>query len=170
MVLDLQASNNGEIIRRIGISDMVLSSHPNDLLITHSLGSCVGVTMYDPVLRLGGLIHCLLPQAKMNLERAKANPYMFVDSGVQELLSQLFSRGADKRRLIIKVAGAGQFLDQKKIFNVGERNYTVLRKVLWQNNLLIRAEEVGGTVPRTMTLSIKTGVTTIKSLGQERIL
>jgi chemotaxis protein CheD len=167
MVVNNAHSEKTPNIRPVGISDMVVSSDPTDILITYSLGSCIGVTMYDPGRCLGALIHCMLPLAKLSPSREKEKPYMFVDVGVPKMLDTLLEMGARKSQLIVKVAGAGVFLDQNRIFNIGERNYTVLRKVLWKNRLLIAAEDVGGTTPRTMVLYMRNGMTTIKTAGRE---
>lgn len=154
----------------VGISEMRVSDSPNDILITYSLGSCVGVAVYDPVNYIGGLIHCMLPLSKIDPVKAKEKPQMFVDKGVPELLRAVYDRGAQKRNLIVKVAGAARLLDDKGTFKIGERNYTVLRKVLWKNDILIAAEDVGSTIPRTMSLYMDSGRTTIKSGGNEREL
>lgn len=141
-----------------------------DVLITYSLGSCVGVTLYDKELGLGGLLHCLLPQAKMNPERSEKNPYMFVDSGFTMMLEQFIKRGSNPKRLTCRVAGGGNFLDPNGVFKTGERNYTMLRKVLWKHKILIAGEDVGGTIPRTMVLYMATGDTAIRSQGRETLL
>ena len=170
MVIDKTLTVAAPIVQVVGISDMKISINPNDILITHSLGSCVGVTIYDPDRCIGAMIHCMLPLAKMNAERAQEKPFMFVDSGVPIMIQEFLKRGANKKRLIVKVAGAGSFLDQNKFFNIGERNYTALRKILWMNEIMITKEDVGGTVPRTLSLYMKTGVTTIKTAGKETVL
>lgn len=154
----------------IGIAEMKVTDKPDDVLVTYSLGSCIGLSLYDPKARVGGMIHCMLPLSKMDEDKARANPCMFTDTGVLALLQAVFNMGAERRHLIAKVAGGAMFLDEKKIFCIGERNYTVLRKVLWKNNILISAEEVGGTTPRTLTLYMATGRTTIRSGGVEREL
>lgn len=154
----------------VGISEMMVSDHRSDVLITYSLGSCVGVSLYDPVVQVGGLIHCMLPLSKIDPEKARKKPAMFVDSGVSELLRELYSKGAKRSRLIAKVAGCSTLLDDKKLFKIGERNYTVLRKILWKNNILITSEDVGGTITRTMSLYMRDGRTTIKVGGVEREL
>ena len=64
----------------------------------------------------------------------------------------------------------GEPLDRNGVFKIGERNYTVLRKVLWKNNILIAAESVGGTAPRTLKLRLKDGLTTIRMNGSEEEL
>jgi len=154
----------------VGISEMLVRSGGEEVLVTYSLGSCVGLALYDPAIRAGGLIHCMLPLSKIDPAKAQAAPAMFVDTGVPALLQALFDLGAEKKRLVAKVAGASSLLDEKGLFKIGERNYTVLRKLLWKNDILIAAEEVGGTAARTMYLHMATGRTVIRSQGQEREL
>jgi len=150
----------------VDIADMKISDNPADTLITYSLGSCVGVAIYDPVLRLGGMIHCMLPLSKVDKEKAKTRPYMFVDTGMQLMLGSLYERGLRKARAVINVAGGSQVLDSQGVFKIGERNFTVLRKILWKNGLLMNAQEVGGNKSRTVSLDVGTGRFTIKSGGK----
>lgn len=116
------------------------------------------------------MLHSLLPQAKMNLNRAETNPFMFVDSGFTIMLNEFIKMGSNPKRLICKVAGGGNFLDPHGVFKTGERNYTMLRKVLWKHKILIAGEDVGGTIPRTMVLYMGTGETAIRSQGRETLL
>ncbi len=157
-------------IHIVKISDMLILNSSNDEIVTYSLGSCIGVTLYDPIIKIGGMMHCLLPQAKMNPARAKANPFMFVDSGLLTMLEAFEKHGSIPKNLICKVAGGGNFLDPKGFFKTGERNYTIFRKVLWQKRIMIKAEDVGGSIPRTMVLYMKTGLTAIRSNGTEVLL
>jgi chemotaxis protein CheD len=154
----------------IGISEMKVSNRAEDILVTYSLGSCVGVAIYDPVACVGGMVHCMLPLSKSDLPKAKQKPAMFTDTGVHTLIQTALDMGAQKQRLIVKVAGAAKLMDEQGTFRIGERNLTVLRKVLWKNNFLIAAEEVGGTIARTLYLYMDTGRTVIRSQGQEREL
>ncbi len=154
----------------VGISDMKVSNNPSDILITYSLGSCVGLTLHDPVAQVGGLIHCMLPLSKIDKERAKKAPCMFTDTGVPLLIQELLNMGAQKSRLVAKLAGAAKLLDDSNTFRIGDRNKVVLRKVLWKNDILISAEDTGGSVARTMLLYMDTGRTVIKSKGVERDL
>ncbi|MCK4296585.1 MAG: chemotaxis protein CheD [Candidatus Marinimicrobia bacterium] len=151
----------------VDISDMKVSKRSDDILVTYSLGSCVALSLYDPVVGVGGLIHCMLPLSKIDPVKARANPYMFTDTGVQALLQAVFDMGAKRENLVTKVAGGARLLDSKNLFRIGERNYTVLRKVLWKNNILITSEDVRGTIARTVYLYMDTGKTTIKSGGKE---
>ncbi len=151
----------------VDISDMKVSKRSDDILVTYSLGSCVALSLYDPVVGVGGLIHCMLPLSKIDPVKARANPYMFTDTGVQALLQAVFDMGAKRENLVTKVAGGARLLDSNNLFRIGERNYTVLRKVLWKNNILITSEDVRGTIARTVYLYMDTGKTTIKSGGKE---
>ena len=151
----------------VGISEMIVSDNPEDLIITYSLGSCVGLTLYEPRLRIGGLIHCMLPLSKIDPARALERPCMFTDTGVPLLLTTLIGMGAEKRNLIAKVAGAASLLDNNGSFNIGERNQVILRKLLWKNQILIQGEETGGTKARTMSLNMENGVTMLRSGGVE---
>jgi chemotaxis protein CheD len=149
----------------VDIADMLISNDPDEILITYSLGSCIAVSIYDPAIRLGGLIHCMLPLSKVNKEKAQSRPYMFVDTGMQFMLGQLYEYGLRKNRVIINVAGGAQVLDSHGVFKIGERNFTVLRKILWKNGLLMNIQDVGGNKSRTVSLTIKTGRFSVKSGG-----
>ena len=150
----------------IGIAQMKVSADPGEILVAPNLGSCLGISIYDPVLKLGGLIHCLLPMSKSDPEKAKNNPCMYVDTGVAYILEQLFSRGADRKTLVIAVAGGGNINDENNVFEIGKKNYTILKKFLWKNNLLLRAENVGDSVSRTVSLHIGSGKTYLKINGE----
>lgn len=151
----------------VGISEMSVSNKPDDVIVTYSLGSCVGLTLYDPEIRVGGMIHCMLPLSRIDPEKAKKTPCMFTDTGVPKLLEALMKMGATRRRIIAKVAGAAAPLNDNSVFKIGERNYVVLRKVLWKNDILIASEQVGGTIARTLYLHLDTGRTLVKSGGKE---
>ena len=149
---------------------MRVSNNADDILITYSLGSCIGLTLYDPVVGVGGMVHCMLPLSKADASKSQENPCMYVDTGVLALLGRLFEHGSQRKNIIAKIAGGSNILDEREVFKIGERNYTMVRKVLWKNDILIRGEEVGGSIARTMILHIKDGRTFIKSAGEEREL
>lgn len=151
----------------VGISEMKVSSQREDVIVTYSLGSCVGLTLYDPGVGVGGMIHCMLPLSRIDPGRAEISPIMFTDTGVASLIGAVLRLGGTKKNLVARVAGASQIMDDKGMFKIGERNYTVLRKVLWKNSILIAAEDVGGQAARTMFLYMADGKTTIKSNGVE---
>jgi chemotaxis protein CheD len=138
-----------------------------DSLVTHALGSCLGLAIYDPEVKVGGLLHAMLPLSKINKEKAKSNPFMFVDTGVPALFKTLYEMGAQKNRLVVKAAGCGNPLGKNEMFKIGERNYTLLKKLLWKNNVLLTAEDVGGTKSRTVRFDVSTGQVIISSGGEE---
>ncbi len=146
---------------------MKVTDAKDDVLVTYSLGSCVGLSLYDPTSGVGGLIHCMLPLSRVDPEKAKAKPHMFTDTGVSALIQGVLDMGAQKKMLIARVAGASQIMDDKGMFKIGMRNHTVLRKVLWKNNIMIAAEDIGGTAARTMSLYMNDGKTTVKTRGVE---
>jgi chemotaxis protein CheD len=149
---------------------MIYTDRRDDVLVTYSLGSCIGLTLYDPSIPVGGLIHCMLPLSRIDPVKAAKSPAMFIDSGVTLLIQNLLNMGASKRALVAKVAGAASLLDENGTFNIGERNYVVLRKILWKNDILISAEETGGSIARTVYFHMDSGRVVIKSQGQEREL
>lgn len=153
--------------RIVDIADMKISRNPSDTLVTYSLGSCVGVAMYDPLLKVGSMIHCMLPLSRIDKEKAQQRPYMFVDTGVTRMLNNLFEAGVRKSRVKVCVAGGAHVLNNDSIFRIGERNYTVLRKILWKNDMLISVRDVGGNVSRTIRLHLGSGRFSVKSEGQE---
>ncbi len=141
-----------------------------DMLVTHALGSCLGLTVYDPTECVGGLLHAMLPLSKINPQKAKANPFMFVDTGVPRLFRKIYEMRGQKARLIVKAAGCGRPLGNNEMFKIGERNYTILKKLLWKNNILLESEDVGGTVSRTLHFDISTGQVIISSGGIKKSL
>jgi chemotaxis protein CheD len=149
----------------VTISDARASSHPEAVLATYSLGSCIGATFYDPVARIGGLLHFQLPTSTLDEAKGRANPFMFADTGVQSMLADLVALGAQERRLQISLAGAAQMLNDSNLFNIGRRNHTAIRKILWQRGMFIAREEIGGGQPRNVYLRIADGSVVIKSVG-----
>jgi chemotaxis protein CheD len=151
----------------VDIADLKVSKDISDVLITYSLGSCIGVSIWDPVTKVGGLLHYMLPDSTIAPEKAQKNPAMFADTSIPLLFKSAYALGAEKKRLIVKVAGAAQMLDAKGVFNIGKRNHMALRKIFWRNNVMIDKEDVGGTEGRTMKLHIATGIVTIKTKAGE---
>lgn len=161
---------SSDIVSTVEISGFLVSDRADEVLVTYSLGSCIGVTIYDPELKIGGLIHCLLPLSKDHPEKAAERPATYVDTGIVVLLNELFARGAVRERLIVKVAGGANTMDANNRFKIGKRNVTVLKKILWKNELMIAEEDTGGSEPRTMRLYLESGRTTLSFRGEEKEL
>ena len=149
----------------VGVGDMKISNDPEDVLVTYSLSSCIGLAIYDPVAKVGGLLHYMLPESSLDGSKARKNPYMFGDTGIPLLFKEAYKLGAKKNKLKVIVVGGAQILDQKGFFNIGKRNHTLLRKMFWKNNVMIDYEEVGGTVNRTIRLEIESGQAWLKVSG-----
>ena len=149
----------------VGVADMVATNDPGAELVTYSLGSCLGVTVYDPIKKAGGLLHLMLPDSSINPQRAAAEPYMFVDTGVPLLFKAVYNLGGDRFRVVVKVAGGAQFFDPNRSFNIGERNCGALHALLARKGYSIHAEAVGGVCSRTLRLDLSNGNATISSPG-----
>ncbi len=149
----------------VGVADMKIACCRGDHLMTFALGSCLGIAIHDPVAGIGGLLHVMLPLSTIDPVKAAENPFMFVDTGVPRLFLNCYKAGAQKQRLVVKVAGGASLQGPgvEDHFQIGKRNVVMLRKLLWKNGVLLTAHDVGGTHSRTMTLEIGSGVVTVKT-------
>ena len=156
-------------VQIVSIADMKVSSNSEDRLITYALGSCLGITVHDPIAVVGGLLHVMLPNSSIDRAKSEANPYMFVDTGVPKLFRECLEAGAKRERLIVKVAGGSFSGEDERAdqFRIGKRNVIMLRKLLWKNGVMLHAEDVGGRLSRTMALDIADGAVTLKINGNE---
>jgi len=145
---------------------MKVSDDMEALLVTYSLGSCIGVAIYDAVARVGGLLHYMLPESSLDPEKAKKKPYMFADTGIPALFKAAYKLGAKKQRLKVIVVGGSQILDQKGFFNIGKRNETAVRKMFHRNNVIVDYADVGGVVNRTIKLAVDNGDIWLKVSGK----
>ncbi len=150
--------------RVIGIGDCCVSSDNSDELVTYALGSCIGISVYDPVARVGGLLHFLLPNSILDKKKAEANPFLFADSGIPLLFHQAYSHGAKKERLITRVAGGSQMSVSGGIWNVGEKNTAATRQILLRAGVRVQSEAVGGKAARTVRLLVDTGEMSITEM------
>ncbi len=161
-----------QAIHVVGVADMKVSAQQGDSIITYALGSCLGITIYDLKSCVGGMLHAMLPQSSIDSVKAAQNPFMFVDTGVPELFRQCYKLGAQKERLMVKVAGGAcaRGTEDDDYFQIGKRNFIMLRKLLWKNGVLVSSYEVGGCYPRTMSLDIATGDVLLRVNGNTKKL
>ena len=150
----------------VGVADMKVSNDPEVVLVTYSLGSCIGVGIYDPIVKVGGLLHYMLPDSSLDEKKAQKNPFMFGDTGIPLLFKETYKYGAKKNRVKVIVVGGAQILDQNGLFNIGKRNYTLLRKMFWKNNVMTSYEDIGGTINRTLKLEVREGGAWLKTSGK----
>jgi chemotaxis protein CheD len=151
----------------VDIADLKFSRDPDETLVTYALGSCIAVLAWDPRRKVAGMIHYMLPEAKTCPEKAREKPAMFADTGLPALFDGLGRLGSSPRELVLKVAGGAKRYEVDSTFDIGKRNYLMLRKLLWKSGLLIAAEDVGGTRSRTVRLQVGSGAVTIRSEGEE---
>jgi chemotaxis protein CheD len=154
----------------VGIGDCLVSDDPKSTLITYALGSCIAVVIHDPVTNVGGLLHYMLPESILDENKARQRPYMFADTGIPLLFQNAYRLGAVKSRLDVTVLGGAQVMDISETFNIGKRNHLALRKIFWKAGVLVRHEDVGGTLSRTVRLEIASGRVVLRHGQTEQIL
>ena len=154
----------------VGVSDARTSADPADVIATYSLGSCIGVAVYDPVKKVAGMLHYQLPTATADPARGAEKPLMFADSGMAWLLKEMERHGADRKRLKVKIAGAAEMLADATLFQIGKRNHAAIRKILWQQGIFIDGEDIGGKTPRNLYLTVADGSVVVKAQGQSKTL
>ncbi len=155
----------------IGIGDCKVSKDAAETLITHALGSCIAVLIHDPVAKVAGLLHFMLPEANLDTEKAAKRPYVYADTGIPLLFQNAYQLGAVKPRLHVMVAGGAQMLDPNGTFNIGKRNHLAMRKIFWKAGVIVHKEEIGGTSSRTVSIDVGTGRVQLRTSGEaERIM
>ena len=151
----------------IGIADMNMAKGEG-MLVTYALGSCIGICLHDPVLKLGALVHIMLP---VNMEAGRKTPMKYADTGIRETLRLMESKGASRNRITAKIAGGAKMFEVKNgnLGNIGQRNIESVHTILRQEGIRLTAENVGGTVARTLLFDVASGQGCIKSYGREDI-
>jgi len=157
----------------VGIGDCKVSKDCSDVLVTHALGSCIAVVLYDPAARVAGLLHYMLPESSLDTGKAEKHPFMFADTGIPLLIQQARQLGAANSQLVVMAAGGAQMLDPNGTFNIGHRNHLAMRKILWKCGCIVHREEIGGTSSRTVKIAVESGRVRLSTSGepeQEMIL
>lgn len=147
----------------VDIGNCKVTNDPEAELITYSLGSCIGVAIWDPQALVGGLLHYMLSSSTVAPDRARTNPAIFADTGIPLLFKSAYELGASKKRLQVKVAGGASLFSTGEQMNIGKHNYVTLRKIFWKNGVLIDGEHVGDSISRTMRLHVGTGCVTVEN-------
>ncbi len=152
----------------VGIGDMKIGRREGTI-ITYALGSCIGITFYDPMIKLGALLHIMLPEANGK----ETNPYKFADTGIRETLAKLAVFGGVKSRYVCKIAGGGQMFAVNKsgeLGNIGQRNIDSVKMILRQEGIKIKNQDVGGSNARTMLIELETGTVKLRTIGKPEII
>ena len=156
----------GKVIK-VGMADLNVCVSP-DSITTLGLGSCVGIAVRDPVTKIGGLAHIMLPDSTSI--RNNTNIPKFADTGIEELVKQVVAKGANRTRLVAKIAGGAQmfaFQSKNDMVRVGERNVEATKKKLAQLKIPILAEDTGNSYGRTVIFYPETGDFVIRAVGKQ---
>jgi len=155
----------GNVIK-VGMADLKIAKAP-DSLTTLGLGSCIGLTLFDPVLKVGGMVHYMLPDStklKNNSNIAK-----FGDTGIKELYRLMIAEGASPRRMVAKIAGGAKMFEVSglsEVGNVGDRNTQEAKIILKELKIPLIAEDTGLNYGRTVELNCENGDFLIKAVGK----
>ena len=153
----------------VGIADMKMA-RDEGMLITYALGSCVGICLYDPLIRLAALVHVMLP---LNMETGRKSPLKYADSGIRETLKQMEARGAKRSRITAKIAGGARMFDvpgNGSLGNIGQRNIESVHMTLKREGIKLLKEDVGGSVARTLLFDAATGQACVRSYGKPELI
>lgn len=156
-----------EIIK-VGMADMNVCSAP-DGITTLGLGSCVGVVLYDPVLKICGMVHVMLPDS--TVVKNNSNIAKFADSGIKEMVRRLESKGVSRSALKAKLAGGAQMFainSNSEMMRIGDRNVEACKMILRQLRIPVVAEDTGLDYGRTVTFFPETAEYVIKAVGKPR--
>jgi chemotaxis protein CheD len=150
---------------RVGMSEVKIA-YPPDTLSALGLGSCIGLCIYDPQIRLGGMAHIMLPDSSQARERSALGK--FADTSVPYLVREMERLGAHKRRMIVKIVGGAQMFSisgQDDRLSIGARNIEAVQKALKNQGLTISAQSVGGNMGKTITLDPETGQISVRTIN-----
>ena len=153
-------------IERIGMAQWFVGKAPG-IITTIGLGSCVGVALYDPITKIGGMLHLMLSDSTRFAYNENINRAKFADTGIRDMLDNMLELGANKGNIVAKIAGGAQMFEIKEgndLLNIGDRNIEATKKTLQELEIVILGEDVGDTYGRTIELDLDNGnlkVTTV---------
>ncbi len=153
----------------VGIADMKMAQIQGEL-ITYALGSCIGICLYDPRVKLAALIHIMLP---INMEAGRKSTMKYADTGIRETLRQMEAKGANRARMFAKIAGGAKMFEVSGnggLGNIGQRNIESVKLNLRKEGIRLLAEDVGGSTARTLSFDAATGEGHIRAYGKADIV
>ncbi|MCI8869074.1 MAG: chemotaxis protein CheD [Lawsonibacter sp.] len=152
----------------IGIADMKMAAG-SGMLVTYALGSCIGICLYDPVIKLGAMVHIMLP---LNMEAGRKNTMKYADTGIKETLRQMEAKGAKRSRITAKIAGGAKMFEDSggSLGNIGQRNIDSVRLNLKKEGIRLLKEDVGGSVARTLLFDVSSGLGCVRSYGRPEMI
>ena len=152
---------------KIGIADMKMAKK-DGMLITYALGSCIGICLYDPQVKLGAMVHIMLP---LNMEAGRKNTMKYADTGINETLKQMEAKGAVRRRIVAKIAGGAKMFEVSgSLGNIGQRNIDSVHMVLKREGIPLLKEDVGGSTARTLLFDVANGLCCVRCYGRQELV
>ena len=151
---------------KVGMADLKICKAP-DAITTLGLGSCVGIALRDPVTKVGGLAHIMLPDS--TAIQGVSHVPKFADTGIAELVKQVVAAGAMRTRLVAKIAGGAQmfaFQNKSELMTVGQRNVEAVTRILKEMKIPILSQDTGENFGRTVEFFPETGDFVIKAVGK----
>jgi chemotaxis protein CheD len=154
----------------IGVGDMAVSDNVQAVLSTYALGSCIGLVAYDPLAKVGGILHLMLPDSAIAPDKAAVQPAMFADTGLPRFFRLLVNHHSRPAHLQLFLAGGANVILGRDPFRIGERNLRATIDYLALNGFVLKQAQIGGSINRTLHLDLTTGVVTVKTpLSEDRI-
>jgi chemotaxis protein CheD len=151
----------------VGVGDCKVTADPEAEIVTYALGSCIALAIWDPVARVAGLLHFMLPESAVDRNGGGRDaPFRYADTGTPLLFRMAYECGAEKRRIVARMAGGAAVFNDGGLFNIGQRNLAALRKILWKAGVLVQGEDVGGSVSRTIRMSNADGRLMVRCPGE----
>lgn len=153
----------------VGLGEQAISRNPGDILVAYGLGSCVGVVMVDPVSRISGLLHAVLPRPADG-GRAESSSSKYVEGGIEGLIAAMVKEGANKNRLVVRLVGGANMLMASGLtssFDIGTRNVDAAKTTLNRLQMPVTAAEVGGHIGRTVRVYVADSRVTVRVIGQK---
>lgn len=152
---------------KVGIADMKMAKG-SGMLVTYALGSCIGICLYDPMIKLGALVHVMLP---LNMEAGRKNPLKYADTGIRDTVRQMELKGASRARLTAKIAGGAKMFESSgSLGNIGQRNIESVHLNLKKEGVRLLKEDVGGTAARTLLFDVSSGLACIRCYGRPEFI
>lgn len=154
------------VVIKVGMADLKTGKAP-DILTTLGLGSCIGIALWDPTTKIGGLAHVMLPDSTKI--RNNSNIAKFADTGIAELVRQMEAMGVPRKRLVAKIAGGARMFEvsgSTSVGNIGEKNALASKQKLQELGIPILAEDTGLNYGRTVELNCENGDYVIKAVGK----
>ena len=154
----------------VNFSEMKTSFSATETLVAFSIGSGMGISIYDPVSAVGGILNFILPEStNLNPAKSEKYPFMFADTGIPAFLMALIDLGAQSAHMKVVIAGGAHVLDQTGAFNIGHQNYQAAKSIMDANRLSIHYKDIGGIHPRTLRLEMSSGKSFINLPDQGEI-